>query len=203
MRSASDVLGDGGAARRGLGPDTVTSARAVLRRLRPRRISHSGCCPHRWSTWQGRPYTGAHRRPWGGRQVRPHGVDVRHPLPGTAHSGRHDGRRRHRPLAEVVVGAVLGAAILPITAVTGMAFLGFAVWTLRGDGLDDADEAKASRVARSAAVVAAACFLAELGDKVLARSPSPPSRGSLAPGSGPRWAWSPPTLLPSSRAAAR
>ena len=70
----------------------------------------------------------------------------------------------------VFVGAVL-AVSLPtgvITIVAGIAFLAFAVWTWRGDTLDDDEAARARRSSRSA--IAAACgafFLAELGDKTM------------------------------------
>ncbi|HVJ98895.1 MAG TPA: TMEM165/GDT1 family protein [Acidimicrobiia bacterium] len=70
----------------------------------------------------------------------------------------------------VVTGAVLGAR-LPTDAISiagGVAFLGFGAWTLRGDKLDEADEARARRPARSAIVaVTGAFFLAELGDKTM------------------------------------
>ncbi|MDH4365815.1 MAG: TMEM165/GDT1 family protein [Acidimicrobiia bacterium] len=70
----------------------------------------------------------------------------------------------------VLVGAVIGAR-LPTTAITlvaGIAFLGFAAWTLRGDELDDDEASKADRANRSAVVAASvAFFLAELGDKTM------------------------------------
>lgn len=70
----------------------------------------------------------------------------------------------------VAVGAVLGATI-PTTAVTlsaGIAFLGFAVWTLRGDTLSATDRTRVDRSARSAVVAASvAFFLAEFGDKTM------------------------------------
>jgi putative Ca2+/H+ antiporter (TMEM165/GDT1 family) len=70
----------------------------------------------------------------------------------------------------VVVGALLGASIptQAINIVAGVAFLGFAAWTLRGDHLDDDEAAKAERSNRSAIVAASvAFFLAELGDKTM------------------------------------
>jgi putative Ca2+/H+ antiporter (TMEM165/GDT1 family) len=70
----------------------------------------------------------------------------------------------------VLVGAVVGASIPTntITIVAGIAFLGFAAWTLRGDTLDDEEAAKAERSDRSAIVAASvAFFLAELGDKTM------------------------------------
>ncbi len=70
----------------------------------------------------------------------------------------------------VLAGALLGAALptRPINVVAGLAFLGFAAWTVRGDRLDEADESRAARSARSAVVAAAvAFFLAELGDKTM------------------------------------
>ena len=70
----------------------------------------------------------------------------------------------------VVVGAAFAAA-LPTRAIgiaAGLAFLGFAVWTLRGDELSDEEAARSSRTARSALLaVAVAFFLAELGDKTM------------------------------------
>jgi Ca2+/H+ antiporter, TMEM165/GDT1 family len=70
----------------------------------------------------------------------------------------------------VVIGAVVGAR-LPndvISIVAGIAFFGFAVWTLRGDELDAAEEARAERTTRSAILAASgAFFLAELGDKTM------------------------------------
>ncbi|RFS86126.1 UPF0016 domain-containing protein [Actinomadura spongiicola] len=73
-------------------------------------------------------------------------------------------------LASVAVGAALGAALPtgPITIAAGLAFLGFAAWTLRGDELDDTERAKARRATGSAILaVGAAFFLAELGDKTM------------------------------------
>jgi putative Ca2+/H+ antiporter (TMEM165/GDT1 family) len=70
----------------------------------------------------------------------------------------------------VIVGALLGASFPTnvINIVAGIAFLGFAAWTLRGDTLDDDEAAKAQRSNRSAIVAASvAFFLAELGDKTM------------------------------------
>lgn len=70
----------------------------------------------------------------------------------------------------VLVGALLGTALPThtINVVAGVAFLAFAAWTIRGDRLDEDEEAKATRTARSAVVAAAAAFfLAELGDKTM------------------------------------
>ena len=70
----------------------------------------------------------------------------------------------------VGIGAVLGAT-LPTRAISiaaAVAFFGFALWTLRGDGLTDDEEAKVDRSSRSAVVAASlAFFLAELGDKTM------------------------------------
>lgn len=80
-------------------------------------------------------------------------------------------------LVSVLVGAVLGAALPtgPISILAGLVFLGFALWTLRGDGSDEPGEAEqaeeekvaaAARADRSIALaVGSAFFLAELGDK--------------------------------------
>lgn len=70
----------------------------------------------------------------------------------------------------VLAGALLGAAIPTdgVNMIAGIAFLGFAAWTIRGDDLDEDEAAKASRVGGSAVVAAAAAFfLAELGDKTM------------------------------------
>jgi putative Ca2+/H+ antiporter (TMEM165/GDT1 family) len=71
----------------------------------------------------------------------------------------------------VLVGAVL-AVSLPTDALSiaaGVAFLGFAGWTLRGDRLSDDEAAKAERASNRSAIAAAsgAFFLAELGDKTM------------------------------------
>lgn len=74
-------------------------------------------------------------------------------------------------LASVVLGAVVGVALPTniINVVAGVAFLGFAAWTLRGDKLTDEESAKAEQE-RSRSVfltVGVAFFLAELGDKTM------------------------------------
>ncbi|MEU9873617.1 TMEM165/GDT1 family protein [Actinomadura sp. NPDC048021] len=73
-------------------------------------------------------------------------------------------------LASVALGAALGAALPtgPISIIAGIVFLGFALWTLRGDELDDAERDKA-RMATGSAILAVggAFFLAELGDKTM------------------------------------
>jgi putative Ca2+/H+ antiporter (TMEM165/GDT1 family) len=73
-------------------------------------------------------------------------------------------------LGSVALGASVGAA-LPTTAITalaGLAFLGFAAWTLHGDSLDEEERSKAATATRAAIVaVGVAFFLAELGDKTM------------------------------------
>jgi putative Ca2+/H+ antiporter (TMEM165/GDT1 family) len=73
-------------------------------------------------------------------------------------------------LFSVLVGAVIGAA-LPTDAISvaaGIAFLGFAAWTIRGDELDDDEAERANRGRRSVFLtVGVAFFLAELGDKTM------------------------------------
>jgi putative Ca2+/H+ antiporter (TMEM165/GDT1 family) len=70
----------------------------------------------------------------------------------------------------VLIGTVVDVA-LPTRAISvaaGLAFLGFALWTLRGDSLDDSERGRAIRSAGGAVVAAAgAFFLAELGDKTM------------------------------------
>ncbi|MFI0454234.1 TMEM165/GDT1 family protein [Actinomadura sp. 6N118] len=73
-------------------------------------------------------------------------------------------------LASVLLGAALGAALPtgPISILAGVAFFGFAAWTLRGDELDDDERVKARRATGSAILaVGGAFFLAELGDKTM------------------------------------
>ena len=72
----------------------------------------------------------------------------------------------------VLVGAAVGA-FLPgavVCIVAGLAFLGVALWTLRGEDSDDADEVpRAGRLAGIglAATVAATFVVGELGDKTM------------------------------------
>ena len=73
-------------------------------------------------------------------------------------------------LLSVAVGAALGSALPTdaISVVAGVAFLGFAAWTLRGDELTDDDTARAAASTRSVFwTVALVFFLAELGDKTM------------------------------------
>ena len=73
-------------------------------------------------------------------------------------------------LVSVGVGVGLGAALPTgwISLAAGVAFLGFAAWTLRGDSLTEDEKSKAQRGGRSALwAVGGAFFLAELGDKTM------------------------------------
>lgn len=73
-------------------------------------------------------------------------------------------------LFSVAIGGLVGVSLptATVSIIAGIAFLGFAVWTLRGDELDDEDEARAARRNRSIFwTVAVAFFLAELGDKTM------------------------------------
>jgi putative Ca2+/H+ antiporter (TMEM165/GDT1 family) len=70
----------------------------------------------------------------------------------------------------VLLGAAVGVALptKAISVVAGVAFLGFAAWTLRGDKLDDDDTARANKSTTSVLfTVGLAFFLAELGDKTM------------------------------------
>ncbi len=75
-------------------------------------------------------------------------------------------------LASVGIGVAIGSAFGSyqdvINIVAGIAFLGFAAWTLRGDELTD-EEALKARSATGMAILAVgtAFFLAELGDKTM------------------------------------
>ena len=70
----------------------------------------------------------------------------------------------------VVLGAAFALA-LPIAAIqvaAGLAFFGFAAWTLRGDELGEADQDRARRSRGMALLtIGTAFFLAELGDKTM------------------------------------
>jgi Ca2+/H+ antiporter, TMEM165/GDT1 family len=70
----------------------------------------------------------------------------------------------------VVVGAAFALALPAdlISVVAGLAFLGFAAWTIRGDQLDDGEQKRAERSGGWALLtVGTAFFLAELGDKTM------------------------------------
>jgi putative Ca2+/H+ antiporter (TMEM165/GDT1 family) len=75
-------------------------------------------------------------------------------------------------LASVGIGVLVGSAFASsqdvINIIAGIAFLGFALWTLRGDELTSEEEQKA-RQATGLAILAVgtAFFLAELGDKTM------------------------------------
>lgn len=74
-------------------------------------------------------------------------------------------------LVSVVVGAALGAAIptRPISIIAAIAFVGFGLWTLRGDELTEEDEARSAAISNRNTIVAVGTvfFLAELGDKTM------------------------------------
>lgn len=70
----------------------------------------------------------------------------------------------------VLLGSAFALALPTsvIQVVAGLAFFGFAAWTIRGDRLGDADEDRAQRTGRWAVLtVGTAFFLAELGDKTM------------------------------------
>jgi putative Ca2+/H+ antiporter (TMEM165/GDT1 family) len=86
-------------------------------------------------------------------------------------------------LVSVVVGALLGAALpaRPMNLLAGLAFLGFAAWTLRGDPLSGDEAARAGRSTSSAVLAASvAFFLAELGDKTMLATITLATREGLA-----------------------
>lgn len=75
-------------------------------------------------------------------------------------------------LASVGIGYFIGAGFEryqgAIAIAAGIAFLGFALWTLRGDELSEEEEQKARKATGSALLaVGLAFFLAELGDKTM------------------------------------
>lgn len=73
-------------------------------------------------------------------------------------------------LVSVGLGSLLGLALptRPINVIAGLAFIGFGLWTLRGDELSEDEAARAQRSKAPAFfAVAGAFFLAELGDKTM------------------------------------
>ena len=73
-------------------------------------------------------------------------------------------------LFSVAIGALAGVALPThwLAVLAGLAFLGFAAWTFRGDELSEEGEASARRSGRSAFwITTVAFFLAELGDKTM------------------------------------
>jgi Ca2+/H+ antiporter, TMEM165/GDT1 family len=73
-------------------------------------------------------------------------------------------------LVSVGIGAVIGNALpdRAIQAVSGLAFIGFALWTLRGDDLDDTDRKKIEQSHGSVILTVGGLFmLSELGDKTM------------------------------------
>jgi len=70
----------------------------------------------------------------------------------------------------VLIGRLVSVSLptRAINIVAGLAFFGFAAWTLRGDKLTEEEQAKAGRAVRSPIIaVGIAFFLAELGDKTM------------------------------------
>ena len=73
-------------------------------------------------------------------------------------------------LVSVGIGAVIGTALpdRAIQAVSGVAFIGFALWTLRGDDLDENDRQKIDQSRGSVILTVGGLFmLSELGDKTM------------------------------------
>ena len=89
-------------------------------------------------------------------------------------------------LGSVAIGGTVGALIPANLAgfVGGLAFLGFGVWTLRGDSLDEAERSRVDRTTGSVVLaVGVAFFLAELGDKTMLATIA------LATRADPIWVW--------------
>lgn len=73
-------------------------------------------------------------------------------------------------LVSVGIGAVIGNALpdRAIQAVSGLAFIGFALWTLRGDDLDENDRQRIDQSSGSVILTVGGLFmLSELGDKTM------------------------------------
>lgn len=87
-------------------------------------------------------------------------------------------------LMSVVAGGLLGAA-LPTRALGlggGVVFIGFALWTLHDDDVDDGDgdDAAGSGHGRVVVSVAVAMFVAELGDKTMLATATLAAQGDPA-----------------------
>jgi putative Ca2+/H+ antiporter (TMEM165/GDT1 family) len=70
----------------------------------------------------------------------------------------------------VLLGVTFALALptAAIQVIAGLAFFGFAAWTLRGDELGESEEERARRTGRWALLtIGTAFFLAELGDKTM------------------------------------
>ncbi|MEO8437724.1 MAG: TMEM165/GDT1 family protein [Chloroflexota bacterium] len=89
-------------------------------------------------------------------------------------------------LASVAIGQTVGL-LIPTNVlgfVGGLAFIGFGLWTLRGDTLDEAERSRVDRTTGSVVLaVAVAFFLAELGDKTMLATIA------LATREDPLWVW--------------
>lgn len=73
-------------------------------------------------------------------------------------------------LVSVGIGGVMGAALPTkfINIVGALAFIGFGLWTLRGDELTEEDEASTNISSKNVIIsVGTVFFLAELGDKTM------------------------------------
>jgi Ca2+/H+ antiporter, TMEM165/GDT1 family len=84
----------------------------------------------------------------------------------------------------VLAGRVLAEALSgpAATAVAGVAFLGFAVWTLRGDDHDAAADPAGRRSGLAAAAAVAATFFAsEIGDKTMLATAALAARQGAVP----------------------
>ena len=89
-------------------------------------------------------------------------------------------------LGSVAIGTTVGSLIPTDVAgfLGGLAFLGFGLWTLRGDHLDESERARVDRTTGSVVLaVGVAFFLAELGDKTMLATIA------LATRADPVWVW--------------
>ena len=89
-------------------------------------------------------------------------------------------------LGSVAIGQTVGQ-IVPadlLGFLGGVAFLGFGIWTLRGDSLDESEASRVDRTTGSVVLaVGVAFFLAEIGDKTMLATIA------LATTQNPLWVW--------------
>jgi putative Ca2+/H+ antiporter (TMEM165/GDT1 family) len=70
-------------------------------------------------------------------------------------------------LGSVAIGRIFGELLpeRPVLVVVGLSFFGFAIWSLRGDRLEERESRQGLSLLGSLGLICASFFLSELGDK--------------------------------------